>query len=83
MKFPSGKIEKELSDFMEKLSDEVIQAAWKAEFFVCARVDGFEEFLVPVVQRKTGDLEKDTEEWLRCLKTFVAGYKSDSAGQVN
>lgn len=70
----------EASDFVDSLSEEIVDAAWTAGFFVMADVEGYPEFLIPYVSTKK---DKSWNDWLRRLKLFVASCRSDSFGDNN
>ena len=70
----------ESAAFVRSLPQEIIDAATREGFFIPINVTGHPDALMPVVDEK---LDGTWQQWYIRLKTFVAGYKSDSAGQVN
>lgn len=62
------KSHQEASDFVDSLSEKIIDAAWTAGFFILACVEGFPEFLIPFWDKEV----KSWKDWLHKLKVFVA-----------
>lgn len=69
------KSHQEAFDFVDSLSEEIVDAAWTAGFFVMADVEGYPKFLIPYVSTKK---DKSWNDWLRRLKLFVASTKPEN-----
>jgi len=61
---------REIGNFIDDLSGEEMDAAWAANFFIMARVEGHDPFLIPCQQKGL-----TLPLWFKDLKKFVTNYR--------